>query len=186
MNRALDLLLLVLILPLVAPSICVIYFLILFSSGSPVLYWSKRFGKDKKFFLMPKFRTMRMEAPEVATDELASPSQYFLRFGGFLRKTSLDELPQLYSILTGRMRFVGPRPALHSQLDLIALRESKNVHNLVPGLTGWAQINGRDENSNQTKVYYDVEYSKKRSIRFDVTILGLTLIKVFRSEGVKS
>jgi len=154
------------------------------SSKGPILYWSDRVGKNNIIFKMPKFRTMRTDTPAVATHLLNDPDRYLTPIGKFLRKTSLDELPQLYSILKGDMSFVGPRPALFNQDDLVALRTEKGIHRLTPGLTGWAQINGRDELPIPVKVEYDAYYLKKHSILFDLKILILTGIKVLRRDGV--
>jgi O-antigen biosynthesis protein WbqP len=154
------------------------------SSKGPILYWSDRVGRNNRIFKMPKFRSMRVGTPAVATHLLKNPDAYLTPLGSFLRKSSLDELPQLWSILVGDMSFVGPRPALFNQHDLIALRTRLGVHVLVPGLTGWAQINGRDELPIADKVELDVEYLTRQSLRFDCWILGLTLWKVLRREGV--
>lgn len=154
------------------------------TSIGPIVYWSDRVGYDNKLFKMPKFRTMHIETPAVATHLLSDPGQYLTSVGHFLRKTSLDELPQLWSILIGNMSFVGPRPALFNQYDLIALRSEHGVHRLVPGLTGWAQINGRDELPILQKVELDVEYMQRKSFGFDLYIIGLTVIRVFRGDGV--
>lgn len=154
------------------------------TSTGPVLYWSDRVGRHNKIFRMPKFRSMRVGTPAVATHLLEDPTVYLTPIGSFLRKTSLDELPQLWSILVGNMSFVGPRPALYNQEDLIELRTRCGVHELVPGLTGWAQINGRDELPIPEKVKLDEEYLKRRSLSFDIRILWLTFIKVLRRDGV--
>lgn len=154
------------------------------TSKGPALYWSDRVGRNNVIFKMPKFRSMRIETPAVATHLLQNPGQWSTPFGLFLRKTSIDELPQLWSILKGDMSFVGPRPALFNQEDLIALRTEKGVHELVPGLTGWAQVNGRDELSIPDKVKLDAEYLQRRSLTFDLWILWLTLLKVLRRDGV--
>ena len=154
------------------------------TSQGKVLYWSKRIGKDNSVFLMPKFRTMRTDTPVVATHLLANPDAYLTPVGKFLRTTSLDELPQLYSILLGHMSFVGPRPALFNQDDLIDLRTRAGVHVLTPGLTGWAQVNGREELSIPVKVQLDKVYFQKQSWFFDLQILLLTFVKVMRREGV--
>ena len=158
--------------------------LVRLTSPGPVLYWSERVGRNNSIFRMPKFRTMKIDTPEVATHLLGDPDQWLTPFGSFLRKTSLDELPQLWSIMNGDMSFVGPRPALFNQDDLISLRTNVGVHKLVPGLTGWAQVNGRDELSILEKVKLEAEYLKMRSIRFDLWILWLTLLKVLRRDGV--
>jgi O-antigen biosynthesis protein WbqP len=154
------------------------------TSPGPILYWSDRVSCNNRIFKMPKFRSMRIETPAVATHLLQNPGQWSTPFGLFLRKTSIDELPQLWSILKGDMSFVGPRPALFNQEDLIALRTEKGVHELVPGLTGWAQVNGRDELSIPDKVKLDAEYLQRRSLTFDLWILWLTLLKVLRRDGV--
>jgi O-antigen biosynthesis protein WbqP len=154
------------------------------SSRGPVLYWSDRVGRDNQLFSMPKFRSMRVDTPAVATHLLNDPQQYLTPVGALLRKTSLDELPQLWSILRGDMSVVGPRPALFNQDDLIALRTQAGVHRLVPGLTGWAQVNGRDTLPIPDKVALDVEYLQRRSVWLDLRIIWMTLIKVFRSDGV--
>jgi len=154
------------------------------TSPGPVLYWSDRVGRHNRIFKMPKFRSMRIDTPAVATHLLQNPDQWLTPIGSFLRKTSLDELPQLWSILKGDMSFVGPRPALFNQHDLIALRTGKGVHELVPGLTGWAQVNGRDELPIPHKVQLDVEYLERRSLLFDMKILWLTALKVLARDGV--
>ena len=154
------------------------------TSRGPVLYWSDRVGLGNIIFKMPKFRTMQLSTPAVATHLLIDPDHYLTPIGSFLRKTSLDELPQLWSIMKGDMSFVGPRPALFNQDDLIALRTQYGVHELIPGLTGWAQINGRDELPIPDKVKLDVEYLERQSFWFDIKILWLTFIKVVRRDGV--
>lgn len=154
------------------------------TSRGPVLYWSDRVGRNNLIFKMPKFRSMRTDAPAVATHLLSNPHSYLTPIGGFLRKSSLDELPQLWSILLGDMSFVGPRPALFNQHDLIALREQHGVHELLPGLTGWAQVNGRDELPIPDKVKLDVEYLQRQSFGFDLRILWLTFVRVLRRDGV--
>lgn len=154
------------------------------SSPGPVLYWSDRVGKKNRLFRMPKFRTMRCDTPELATHLLTDSRRWITPVGRLLRKTSLDELPQLLSILAGDMSFVGPRPALHNQDDLVALRTESAVHCLVPGLTGWAQINGRDELSISAKVKLDVYYLEHRSPAFDLKILLLTALRALRGDGV--
>ena len=154
------------------------------TSNGPILFWSNRVGKNNILFKMPKFRTMHLSTPAVATHLLKNPSQYLTPIGSFLRRTSLDEIPQLWSILLGDMSIVGPRPALFNQYDLIKLRTSKGIHHLVPGLTGWAQVNGRDELSIAEKVNFDAEYLKKKSFIFDLKILYLTFIKIIRREGI--
>lgn len=164
-----------------------IVFLILWvrlTSPGPVLYWSDRVGRGNSLFKMPKFRSMRIDAPIVATHLLENPAQWLTPIGSFLRKTSLDELPQLWSILKGDMSLVGPRPALFNQDDLIALRTEVGVHELRPGLTGWAQINGRDELPIPQKVALDAEYLQRQSFWFDLRIIWLTALKVVKSDGV--
>lgn len=169
----------VLTLPLIFVAFCV-----RLTSRGPVLYWSDRVGQNNRIFRMPKFRTMRVDTPAVATHLLGNAHSYLTPVGGFLRKSSLDELPQLWSILKGDMSFVGPRPALFNQDDLIAQRTELGIHLLTPGLTGWAQINGRDELPIPQKVQLDLEYLKRQSFLFDLKIIGLTAWKVVRSDGV--
>jgi len=154
------------------------------TSEGPALYWSDRVGKDNDLFRMPKFRSMRVNAPIVATHLMEDPSKYLTPIGSFLRKSSLDELPQLWNILIGDMSFVGPRPALYNQTDLIELRTTMGVSKLIPGLTGWAQINGRDELPIPVKVEFDVQYLKGRSMRLDFYILWMTFLKVIKRDGV--
>ena len=154
------------------------------TSKGPALFWSDRVGRGNVLFRMPKFRTMRVGAPAVATHLLRDPQAYLTPIGSILRKSSLDELPQLWSILRGEMSFVGPRPALFNQDDLIALRVQYGVNELVPGLTGWAQVNGRDELPIAEKVKLDIEYMQRRSFWFDLWVLWLTFVKVLRREGV--
>lgn len=154
------------------------------TSKGPIFYWSDRVGRDNKIFIMPKFRTMRMNTPAVATHLLENPAQYLTPVGSFLRKSSLDELPQLWSILKGDMSFVGPRPALFNQDDLIALRTEAGVHHLVPGLTGWAQVNGRDELPISEKVLWDIEYLNRQNFCFDLRILVLTVENVLLGKHV--
>ena len=154
------------------------------TSPGPALYWSDRVGRNNVIFKMPKFRSMRVGTPAVATHLLADARSHLTRIGSFLRKSSLDELPQLWSILAGDMSFVGPRPALFNQQDLIALRTEQGVHTLVPGLTGWAQVNGRDELPIPEKVKLDVAYLQCQSLLFDIRILWLTFVKVLKRDGV--
>jgi O-antigen biosynthesis protein WbqP len=168
---------------LLAPVVMVAIAVRLTSAG-PALYWSDRVGRNNVIFRMPKFRSMRVGTPVLATHLLDNPQAHLTPIGSFLRKSSLDELPQLWSILRGDMSFVGPRPALFNQADLIALRTEQGVHDLTPGLTGWAQVNGRDELPNSQKVRLDVEYLQRRSLWFDIRILWLTAVKVLRREGV--
>lgn len=155
-----------------------------FSSPGPVLYWSDRIGQKNRIFKMPKFRSMRIDAPIVATHLLERPQQWLTPIGSILRRSSMDELPQLWSILRGDMSFVGPRPALFNQDDLISLRTDSGVHQLVPGLTGWAQVNGRDELSVFEKVKLDVEYLERQTIVFDLKILWMTVMRVLVKDGV--
>jgi len=184
MKRFFDLLMSFLALAMLFPLIIFIFLLVKLTSSGPALYWSDRMGKGNTGFKMPKFRTMKIGAPNIATHLLLDSDQYLISIGSFLRKSSLDELPQLWSILIGDMSFVGPRPALFNQDDLIALRAQHGVDQLLPGLTGWAQVNGRDELSIPIKVQYEVEYLQKQSFWFDMKILGLTFLKVVRRSGV--
>ena len=184
MKRIIDLFLFLFLGLALLPFFLIVTILVFATSRGPVLYWSDRVGLNNLIFRMPKFRTMQINTPAVATHLLADPDQYLTPIGSFLRKTSLDELPQLWSIMKGDMSFVGPRPALFNQDDLIALRSQYGVHDLVPGLTGWAQINGRDELPIPDKVKLDVEYLQRQSFWFDIKILWLTFIKVVRRDGV--
>jgi len=154
------------------------------TSKGPALYWSDRVGKNNTIFKMPKFRSMKVDTPAVATHLLVDPKSALTPIGNFLRKSSLDELPQLWSIIKGDMSFVGPRPALFNQDDLVALRTEQGVHTLVPGLTGWAQVNGRDELPIAQKVALDVEYLQYQSLWMDIKIIWLTFIKVLKKDGV--
>lgn len=154
------------------------------TSKGPIFYWSDRVGRNNSIFKMPKFRSMQVTTPAVATHLLADPKSHLTPIGSFLRKSSLDELPQIFSIIKGDMSFVGPRPALFNQYDLIELRTLHGVNTLAPGLTGWAQVNGRDEVSIREKVDLDVEYLKHQSFWFDIKIIGLTFLKVVRRDGV--
>lgn len=184
MKRFVDLVLaLIAVLFLLLPVIIVTVLVRLTSKG-PVLYWSYRVGKNNTIFQMPKFRSMKLDTPAVATHLLVDPKSALTPIGDFLRKSSLDELPQLWSILKGDMSFVGPRPALFNQDDLVALRTEKGVSELIPGLTGWAQINGRDELPIPDKVALDVEYLHQRSFWFDIKILWITFLKVIRRDGI--
>jgi len=155
------------------------------TSKGPILYWSDRVGENNRIFRMPKFRSMRVDTPQLPTHLLSDPAIYLTPIGCFLRRTSLDELPQLWSILAGDLSFVGPRPALFNQDDLVALRTELGIHQLVPGLTGWAQVNGRDELSIPVKVQFDYEYLQRRSFKFDLQIIGMTVVKAARGEGVQ-
>jgi len=184
MKRAFDLLLGVSILVLLVAPMLLISIAIRLSSKGPTLYWSDRVGINNKIFKMPKFRSMLIDAPTVATHLLDNLDVYLSPIGGFLRSYSLDELPQLFSVLKGDMSFVGPRPALYNQDDLIALRTEKGVDKLLPGITGWAQVNGRDELSIPDKVALDVEYLNLQSFWFDMKILWMTFLKVIKRDGV--
>jgi len=166
------------------PPLALTAFAVRCTSKGPAFYWSDRVGRHNRIFKMPKFRSMRVDTPAVATHLLDNPSVYLTPIGSFLRKSSLDELPQLWSILLGDMSFVGPRPALFNQDDLISLRTSAGVHALLPGLTGWAQVNGRDELEIPLKVKLDAEYLHRRSLGLDLWILWLTFLKVLRRDGV--
>ncbi len=184
MKRPFDFILALLTLTLLALPMLLIALLVRLTSPGPALYWSDRIGADNRIFRMPKFRTMRTGTPAVATHLLADPAAHLTPIGGFLRRTSLDELPQLWSILKGDMSFVGPRPALFNQDDLVALRTEHGVHRLVPGLTGWAQVNGRDDLPIPQKVRMDAEYLRRQSFLFDLKILWMTALKVLAKDGV--
>ena len=184
MKRIFDLLLGVSILVLLVIPMLLISIAVRLSSKGPALYWSYRVGKNNKIFKMPKFRSMRIDTPALATHLLNNPDSYLSPIGGFIRRTSLDELPQLFSVLKGDMSFVGPRPALFNQEDLIALRSKEGVDKLLPGITGWAQVNGRDELSISDKVALDVEYLNRQSFWFDMKILWMTFLKVVKRDGV--
>jgi len=184
MKRLFDLcmasvLLFVLFIPLLLIAICV-----RITSSGPALYWSDRVGRNNEIFRMPKFRSMKIETKPIPTHLMSNPENYLTLIGGFLRKSSLDELPQLFSVLRGDLSFVGPRPALFNQQDLIELRTERGIDKLIPGITGWAQVNGRDELSIPDKVKYDEEYLKRHTFLFDLRILWLTLLGVFFSRGV--
>jgi O-antigen biosynthesis protein WbqP len=183
-KRTFDIIATFLLLALLSPLFFLCALIVRMGSPGPVIYSSKRVGRGNAFFMMPKFRTMRVDTPQVATHLLVDSSAYLAPAGAFLRRTSLDELPQLWSVLSGNMSLVGPRPALFNQDDLIALRTASSVHKLLPGITGWAQINGRDELPLERKVALDEYYLKHRSFFFDLKILFITILKVFRSEGV--
>ena len=184
MKRIFDLILsmlvgLALLLPLIAVAL-----MIRLNSPGPALYWSNRVGRDNKLFKMPKFRSMRVDTPAVATHLLTNPASHVTPLGSFLRKSSIDELPQLWNIVLGQMSFVGPRPALFNQHDLVELRTQRGVHHLLPGLTGWAQVNGRDELPIPAKVDLDAEYLARQSFMLDLNILWLTAKKVITRDGV--
>ena len=184
MKRIFDLILVISLFLILLISLLLIAVLVIATSKGPALYWSKRIGKNNKIFKMPKFRSMMTSTPAVATHLLDNPDSYLSPIGGFLRLSSLDELPQLFSVLKGDMSFVGPRPALFNQDDLIALRTEKGVDKLLPGITGWAQVNGRDELSIPDKVALDVEYLNRQSFWFDIKILWMTFLKVVKRDGV--
>ncbi len=184
-KRVFDIVVSLFLLSVLSIPLFIVALLVKLTSRGPSLYWSDRVGKSNVIFKMPKFRTMRIDAPVIATHLLTNPDAYVTPIGIFLRKSSLDELPQLYSILKGDMSFVGPRPALYNQDDLVELRTQKGLHVLTPGLTGWAQINGRDELPILVKVEFDEYYLKHRSFLFDLKILCMTFVKVVRREGVK-
>jgi O-antigen biosynthesis protein WbqP len=184
LKRIFDLFFSLIAVVLTAPVLALAALAVLLTSSGPVLYWSERVGRDNRLFRMPKFRTMRVGTPALATHLLQNPEAFLTPLGSFFRRTSLDELPQLWSILKGDMSFVGPRPALFNQDDLIALRTQYEVHRLVPGLTGWAQVNGRDELPIPEKVKFDADYLKRRSLGFDLYILWRTCLKVLRRDGV--
>ena len=184
MKRTLDLLASLMALGLLCVPLLLLALLVAVTSKGPVLYWSDRVGQHNRIFRMPKLRTMKTGTPAVATHLLDNPQAHLTPVGGLLRRTSLDELPQLWSILVGDMSWVGPRPALFNQTDLIDMRTQTGVHQLVPGLTGWAQVNGRDEIALLNKVQLDTEYLQRQSFVFDLHILWLTVRKVLRREGV--
>jgi O-antigen biosynthesis protein WbqP len=184
MKRLFDLTLALLVCTAFLPLIALVALLVRITSQGPALYWSDRIGQHNRIFQMPKFRSMRVGTPAVATHLLVDAHSHLTPIGSFLRKSSLDELPQLWSILTGNMSFVGPRPALFNQQDLMALRTERGVHELVPGLTGWAQVNGRDELPIPDKVALDAAYLAQQSFWFDIKIMWLTAIKVLRRDGV--
>jgi len=183
-KRVFDLFLAAVAVFILALPLLIVALLVRLTSRGPALYWSDRVGRNNRIFRMPKFRSMRVGTPAVATHLLADPKVYLTPIGSFLRKSSLDELPQLWSILVGDLSFVGPRPALFNQDDLIALRTECGVHELMPGLTGWAQVNGRDELPIPQKVELDAEYLRRRSFLFDIQIIWLTAVKVLKRDGV--
>ncbi|MDZ4127874.1 MAG: sugar transferase [Hydrogenophaga sp.] len=184
MKRLFDLLLAVGAALVLALPVALVALAVRLTSPGPALYWSDRVGRGNTIFKMPKFRSMRVGTPAVATHLLTNASAHLTPIGGFLRQSSLDELPQLWSIIKGDMSFVGPRPALFNQHDLISLRTEHGVHELVPGLTGWAQVNGRDELPIPHKVALDAEYLRRHTLAFDVRILWMTFVKVLRRDGV--
>jgi O-antigen biosynthesis protein WbqP len=184
MKRIFDTLLVIIVIILLVVPIILTAIAVSITSKGSVLYWSDRVGKNNKIFKMPKFRSMLIDTPSIATHLLNNPDSYLSPIGGFLRRSSLDELPQLFLVLKGDMSFVGPRPALFNQEDLIALRKDKGVDTLLPGITGWAQVNGRDELSIPDKVALDVEYLNRQSFWFDMKILWMTFLKVVKGDGV--
>ena len=184
MKRLFDLILATILIIVLSGLMLFIILAIRLTSKGPALYWSDRIGFDNSIFKMPKFRSMRIDTPQVATHLVSNPEKFLSPIGGFLRQTSLDEMPQLLSILKGDMSFVGPRPALYNQEDLITLRSDHGLHKLIPGLTGWAQVNGRDELSIPEKVALEVEYMQKKSFWFDLKILWMTFLKVINNQGV--
>jgi len=185
LKRIFDILVTIALMVLLSIPMIVVGLIIKVSSRGRVLFWSRRVGMDNRIFEMPKFRTMRTDTPDLATHLLEDADSFVTPFGAWLRKYSIDEFPQLWSVLKGDMSLVGPRPALYNQYDLIELRTERGVHMLVPGITGWAQINGRDSISIRTKVEYDEYYLKKRSFGLDMVILWRTFGKVVRMEDVK-
>jgi O-antigen biosynthesis protein WbqP len=184
-KRSVDVALSAVLLIITSPLLFLCWAAVRLTSPGPALHWSRRVGKDNCRFLMPKFRTMGMETPQVATHLMQRPERYLTPIGALLRKTSLDELPQLVSVWRGDLSLVGPRPALFNQRDLVALRMFHGVHRLVPGVTGWAQVNGRDELEIPLKVRYDAEYMARQSPLLDLKILALTLLRVIQREGVQ-
>jgi O-antigen biosynthesis protein WbqP len=184
MKRMFDIILSGLLLVLFAVPMVLIALAVKLTSNGPVLHWSDRVGRRNQIFRMPKFRGMRIDAPQVATHLFRDPNSYITLIGGFLRRSSLDELPQLFSVLCGHLSLVGPRPALFNQDDLIALRTNAGVNELLPGITGWAQVNGRDELPIPEKVRLDCEYLQNQSMWFDLKVLSMTIVKVVRRDGV--
>lgn len=184
MKRIIDLIIAGCASVILLPLILLTCLLVAFTSRGPVIYWSRRLGRANRIFMMPKFRSMKCDTPILPTDLLVNPSMYLTPVGSFIRNTSLDELPQLWSILKGDMSFVGPRPALFNQYNLIKLRSDFGIDRLTPGLTGWAQVNGRDEVSDYEKVKFDLEYLQNASLLFDLKIMYLTISKVFSGSGV--
>lgn len=184
MKRMLDLFLTIFACIALFIPFCIVALIVKLTSEGPVLYWSNRVGFQNRVFPMPKFRTMRVGTPVVATDQLTNPQQFLTPVGGFLRKSSLDELPQLWCIMRGDMSIVGPRPALFNQKNLIELRTQHGVHAIRPGLTGWAQVNGRDELPLLEKVRLDVDYVQRQSLLFDIKVIVLTALKVLRRDGI--
>lgn len=184
LKRSVDLLFVIIITSILLPIILIIYLFVKFTSKGPVIYWSDRIGRKNKIFKMPKFRSMITDTPIVATDKLLNPNAYLTSIGSFLRKSSLDEIPQVWCILKGEMSFVGPRPALFNQHDLIDLRKKEGIDSLLPGLTGLAQLNGRDDLPIKIKVKFDSEYMLRKSLWLDLKIIWLTIKKVIKRDGV--
>ena len=184
MKRLFDISLAAMLLIIFFVPLCLLVILVRITSRGPALYWSDRVGKNNAIFKMAKLRSMKTDAPVVATHLLTDPKSQLTPIGGFLRKSSLDELPQLWNILIGDMSFVGPRPALFNQDDLISLRTQYGVHALTPGLTGWAQLNGRDELSIEEKVKFDTVYLQKQTLGFDLKIMWMTAMQVIQAKGV--
>lgn len=184
MKRLFDLSLAVFSILILLVPLMLIWVAVRLTSAGPALYWSDRVGRNNLIFKMPKFRSMRINTPEVATHLLLNPDEYLTPMGFFLRRTRIDELPQLWSILKGEMSFVGPRPALYNQDDLISLRTESGVEKCIPGLTGWAQVNGRGELPIPVKVRYDIEYLQRQSLFFDLYIIWLTFLKLLGKEAV--
>ena len=185
MRRLIDIIFSIVIILLLTIPFLIIFLIIFFIDGLPIIYWSKRIGKDNHIFLMPKFRTMKKNTPQLATHLLDNSKQYLLPFASFFRKTSIDELPQIFSILIGSMSFIGPRPALYNQIDLKELRTKLNIHTLKPGLTGYAQTNGRDNLSIEKKVELDYYYYLNRNLFLDLQIIFRTFIIIFYKNNVK-
>ena len=185
MKRIFDLVVAIILLMFLSIPLLIVALVIKLTSRGPVLHWSDRIGINNTTFKMPKFRTMRLNTPAVATHLLDNPKEFLIHCGSFLRRFSLDELPQLWSVLKGDMSFIGPRPALYNQDDLVALRTKKGIHKLMPGITGWAQVNGRDNLPIPVKVEYDEYYMNHKSFFLDLEILYMTFLKVIRAEGVK-
>ena len=185
MKRIIDILISSMALVVGMPVMLTIAVIVKFSSRGPILYWSDRVGRNNQIFSMPKFRTMRTDTPELPTHLLTDSRRWITPIGRLLRSTSLDELPQLWNVLIGQMSLVGPRPALFNQTDLIGMRSLVGVHRLTPGVTGWAQINGRDELETPTKVRFDEDYFNQQSGMFDIQIILLTGLKVFRGDGIQ-
>jgi len=184
LKRIFDLILAISLLGLFFFPMLLIALIVRLTSPGPAIYWSTRIGRNSKAFQMPKFRSMLIATPQVATDKLIEPGKYLSPIGSFLRRSSLDELPQLWSIATGNMSFVGPRPALFNQEELITMRRGLGIDRLRPGLTGWAQVNGRDELPNLIKVQFDLEYMKRQSLSFDLKVIWITFLKVVSQEGI--